>query len=114
MDAGSFVYDAENVRWATDLGSENYTTLEVNIGNGPTWDMTQNSLRWDVFKLNNRQHNTLTINDSKHLVDGFAPIVSVIDTETEQGGTLDLSPGLSRTRPPRWSGRAKSSTTTIC
>lgn len=40
MDAGSFVYDAENVRWATDLGSENYTTLEVNIGNGPTWDMT--------------------------------------------------------------------------
>lgn len=92
MDAGSFVYDAENVRWATDLGSENYTTLEVNIGNSPTWDMTQNSLRWDVFKLNNRQHNTLTINDSKHLVDGFAPIVSVIDTETEQGGTLDLSP----------------------
>lgn len=92
MDAGSFVYDAYNVRWATDLGSEDYVTLEVNIGNGPTWDQSQESLRWDVFKLNNRQHNTLTINGAKHLVKGAATVTEVIDTETESGGTLDLTP----------------------
>ena len=92
MDAGSFVYDAYNVRWAADLGSEDYTILEINIGNGPTWDSSQNSLRWDVFRLNNKQHNTLTINDAKHNVEGFATILSAIDSETEQGAVLDLTP----------------------
>ena len=92
MDLGSFVYDAYNVRWAADLGSEDYTILEINIGNGPTWDSSQNSLRWDVFRLNNKQHNTLTINDAKHNVEGFATILSAIDSETEQGAVLDLTP----------------------
>lgn len=92
MDAGTFVYDAYNVRWAMDLGSEDYTKLEINIGNGPTWDSSQNSLRWDVFRLNNKQHNTLTINDAKHNVEGFATVVSAIDSETEQGAVLDLTP----------------------
>jgi len=52
MDVGSFVYDVRGVRWIEDLGSENY--------NLPGYFGKQ---RWDYYRLQNRSHNTLEINN---------------------------------------------------
>lgn len=97
MDAGSFVYDAYGVRWSMDIGPQGYTTIETPLSElgGSLWDMKQNSLRWDVFRLNNFSHSTITINDDKHLVDGVATIIETIETEDELGAILNLTETIS-------------------
>ncbi len=52
LDIGSFVYEVNGVRWAVDLGTDNY--------NLPGYFGKQ---RWDYFRLNTRSHNTLLIDD---------------------------------------------------
>lgn len=97
MDAGSFVYDAYGVRWSMDFGLQSYTTLETPLANlgGNLWDMGQNSMRWDVFRLNNLNHSTISINDTKHRVNGTATLVTTINTATELGATFDLTGAVS-------------------
>lgn len=94
MDAGSFVYDAYGVRWSHDLGLQPYTSLEnyLKAQGGNLWDMGQNSMRWDVLRLNNKYHSTLTINDHKHQVDGYAALVETYDNAREIGARFDLTP----------------------
>lgn len=50
MDAGSFVYDSQGVRWFLDLGKDDY--------NMPGYFGKQ---RWDYLRLTNLSHNTLVI-----------------------------------------------------
>ena len=93
MDAGSFVYDALGYRWAADLGLQSYTAVENALikQGGRLGDLSQNSLRWDVFRLKNQNHNTITVNDKRFLVDGVATVTKVINTGNELGAELDLS-----------------------
>jgi hypothetical protein len=74
MDVGSFIMEAQGVRWAMDFGSQDYNSLETK--GVDLWNMAQNSQRWEVFRYNNFVHNTLTINEKLQLVAGFAPITS--------------------------------------
>jgi hypothetical protein len=74
MDAGSFVLDFLGERWASDLGSQDYNSLEQT--GMDLFDQTQDSLRWTVFRLNNLSHNTLSYNGRLHRVSGAAEIVS--------------------------------------
>lgn len=94
QDAGSFVFDAEGVRWAVDLTRESYSELEVAFAklHKSIWDMKQDSYRWKIFRYGNRQHNTLTINDADHLVDGRAEFTSIISGRTGKGASLDMTP----------------------
>ena len=95
MDAGEFVYDAFGVRWSMDLGLQAYTSLESYLTNqgGSLWDMSQNSLRWTVVRLNNRYHSTLTINDEDHLVNGYATLLSAYEhSDGTRGCSFDLTP----------------------
>ena len=73
MDIGVFVMDADGVRWAHDLGSQNYHSLESN-GIVGLWDRKQTSQRWTVFRLNNLSHNTLVVDGKHQVVKGSAPI----------------------------------------
>ncbi|MCI2145526.1 MAG: heparinase II/III-family protein [Bacteroidales bacterium] len=97
MDAGSFVYDAYGVRWSEDLGMQSYAALEnaLSKAGGSLWDKKQNSMRWQVYRLNNLAHSTLTVNDSDHRIDGKATIEKVIDEDGELGAKLDMTPVLS-------------------
>lgn len=72
MDIGSFVMEADGVRWAMDLGLQDYNSLETKGVN--LWGSGQNSQRWEVFRYNNFVHNTLTVNNQLQRVDGYAPI----------------------------------------
>jgi hypothetical protein len=89
MDAGTFVYDSEGLRWAMDFGLQSYITLESK--GIDLWNQSQESQRWDVFRLSNKSHNTLTINNKRHNVIGKATLVDTYDTPTEKGGKFDLS-----------------------
>mgnify|MGYP003312968515 CR=1 FL=1 len=94
-DAGSFVFDRDGVRWASDPGSVSYTKVEneLKAKGGNFWDRGQNSMRWSVFPIGNEWHNTLTVNGKTHNVKAFADIVRVIDNETEgKGAVIDLTP----------------------
>ncbi|HBC86960.1 MAG TPA: hypothetical protein DCZ94_08410, partial [Lentisphaeria bacterium] len=66
MDIGSFVMDADGVRWAEDLGMQGYESLESK-GVG-LWKNAQDGGRWTVFRLNNRGHNTLVVDDNLQIV----------------------------------------------
>jgi hypothetical protein len=89
MDAGTFVYDVDGLRWAMDFGLQSYITLESK--GVDLWGKGQDSQRWDVFRLSNKAHNTLTINNQKHNFEGRAELIETIDSPAEKGGKFDLS-----------------------
>ncbi|MDD4101642.1 MAG: heparinase II/III family protein [Kiritimatiellae bacterium] len=89
MDAGSFVYDSEGLRWAYDLGAEGYHGIESRGMN--LWNRKQDSDRWKIFRLNNFSHNTLVIGGQLQLASGDAKVVSFIDGP-ETAAVLDLTP----------------------
>lgn len=90
MDVGSFVFEADGVRWAIDLGSEDYNTTETR--GVDLWNMAQQSQRWDVFRYNNRSHNTLTFNDKLQQVNGSAQIIESDSATARRFVKTDLTP----------------------
>lgn len=72
MDIGSFIIEADGVRWASDLGMQDYESLESK--GIALWGKTQDSQRWKIFRLNNFAHNTLTVDNQLQLVKGYAKI----------------------------------------
>lgn len=89
MDVGSFIIEADGVRWGIDLGPQNYNQLE--LAGVDLWDGKQNGGRWTVFRLNNFSHNTLVVNGELQRVDGKAPIVDFSDDADAPHTILDLS-----------------------
>lgn len=92
MDAGSFVYDIGVTRWAMDFGMQSYGVVEA--AGVDLWNMGQNSERWDVFRLHNKNHNTITINNQRHNVNGEAQVIEVYDSNEKKGAKLDLTDAL--------------------
>lgn len=92
MDSGSFVFDRFGIRWASDPGNVKYQDIEniLKARGGNYWEKAQNSLRWDVYPMNNYWHNTLTINGDHHEVAGNASIREVIDSCGMHGALVDL------------------------
>lgn len=88
MDAGSFVLDMDGVRWAKDLGMQEYNSLESK--GIDLWNMRPNSARWQVFRLSAQAHNTLTCNAQPHHASGMA----ILRVTGEQEALVDLTPAL--------------------
>ncbi len=78
MDVGSFMMEADGIRWVSDFGSQNYESLESK--GMSIFGRTQDAQRWTIFRLNNYAHSTLTINDELQKVEGYAKI----DRHSEQ------------------------------
>lgn len=89
MDAGSFIYESDGVRWAVDLGSHDYNRLEQ--AGVDLWNMRQDSPRWEIFRLGVESHNTLTFNGHRHAVNGMAEIVEHHDNQRSKGVSIDLT-----------------------
>lgn len=89
MDAGSFIYESDGVRWAVDLGSHDYNRLEQ--AGVDLWNMRQDSPRWEIFRLGVESHNTLTFNGHRHDVNGMAEIVEHHDNQRSKGVSIDLT-----------------------
>lgn len=88
MDAGSFVLDLDGVRWAKDLGMQDYNSLESR--GIDLWNMQQNSSRWQVFRLSALAHNTLTFDQQPHHAAGMATLRMMEEREA----LIDLTPAL--------------------
>ena len=58
-DQGSFYFESDGVAWATDLGMQDYNSLES--AGVDLWDMLQDSERWTVFRIGPFSHNILTV-----------------------------------------------------
>lgn len=89
MDTGSFVLDADGVRWALDLGAEGYHGIESR-GMG-LWSSEQGSDRWKIFRQSNLGHNTLVIDGRLQQVAGEGRVVRFSDTAGFPHSVVDLS-----------------------
>jgi hypothetical protein len=77
LDIGSFIYEVNGVRWAVDIGADNY--------NLPGFFGRQ---RWDYYLNNNRSHNTLVIGDK---IQNPAAVGNIVEFESGKAGTIVAS-----------------------
>ncbi|HEX6892914.1 MAG TPA: heparinase II/III family protein [Chryseolinea sp.] len=89
MDIGSFIMESDGIRWAADLGMQDYESLESK--GIQLWGRTQESQRWSVLRLNNFVHNTLTVDDKLQVVSGYSKIDRYSDKEEFSFAVSDLS-----------------------
>lgn len=88
MDAGSFVFELDGVRWVVDPGNQDYNELEQT--GFDLWDRCQDCERWTLLTKNNYGHSTLTVNNALHVVDGFAAIANFQDGNQPEA-TIDMA-----------------------
>ena len=88
MDAGTFVFDLNGVRWVVDPGNQRYYPLN-KIGFNLAGHC-QDCPRWTLLTKNNRTHSTITVNDEDFNVQGFAPIIDFKDQDQAEV-SIDLS-----------------------
>ena len=92
MDVGAFVMDADGLRWADDLGMQDYNSLESK--GVKLWGRTQDSERWKIFRLGTSSHNVLMVDGQLQRVEADARIVlskigrTVVDTSAIYQGQL--------------------------
>ncbi len=88
MDAGSFIFELNGVRWSIDPGSQSYMIGEQGFD---LWRQCQECERWELLTKNNHGHSTLTVNDQRHIVDGYSRVISFKKGKKPEV-TFDLSP----------------------
>jgi hypothetical protein len=91
LDIGSFIYEALGVRWAVDLGSENY-------GVNGYFDDGINENRWNYYRTRAEGHNTLVIGSSKHedqVLGAESKIIKSNLNTAEPYSVLDMTPAYS-------------------
>lgn len=72
MDAGSFVFELNGVRWSIDPGNQSYHELE-RVG-FDLWGNCQECDRYTLLTKNNFGHSTLTVNDALFVNEGYASL----------------------------------------
>ena len=92
-DQGSFYFESDGVAWATDLGMQDYESLES--AGVDLWDMTQDSERWSVFRIGPFSHNILTVNGEVPKVNRVVSLRNTLkperpSTSTPAGAELSL------------------------
>jgi hypothetical protein len=88
MDAGSFIFELNGVRWSIDPGIQSYMIGEEGFD---LWRQCQDCQRWELLTKNNFGHSTLTVDGRRHVVDGYA-LVKKYRTGKNPAVTFDLSP----------------------
>ena len=89
MDIGSFVLEADGLRWASDFGMQDYESLESK--GIEVFGRTQDAQRWTIFRTNNKAHNTITVDNQLQKVKGYAKIDRFSDNPELMFAISDLS-----------------------
>lgn len=90
MDAGSFILEADGVRWAIDLGTESYDKMRA--AKLTLWDYSQNSTRWNTFRVGPEGHNILRFDGAPQDITGKAEIITLPAEGETAGNAVDLTP----------------------
>ena len=88
MDAGSFIFELDGIRWVVDPGNQEYHAIEKTGFN--LWANCQDCQRWTLLTKNNYGHSTLTVNNALHVNNGFASISDYKGGEKPEA-TIDMS-----------------------
>jgi len=88
MDAGSFIFELNGVRWVIDPGNQSYHALEKTGFN--LWGSCQDCQRWTLLTKNNFGHSTISVNDELFINNGFVPLVN-FSKGNNPAATFDLS-----------------------
>lgn len=88
MDAGSFIFELDGVRWVIDPGNQSYHEIEKTGFN--LWGSCQDCERWTLLTKNNYGHSTLTVNDALHINNGFASLKNFKEGDKPEA-TFDLT-----------------------
>ncbi len=88
VDAGTFVIDADGVRWVSDLRSQNYNIEEKAkaLANKQGKNFTP------AFFKNYWSHNILLVDGQSPVVDSYSPILRCSDDPKNPYAVFDLSP----------------------
>ncbi len=100
LDLGTFMLDADGVRWAIDLGAENYNVAGY-------WDRKRQ--RWTYYRCRAEGHNTLVINrDGNPDQDptATAPIIRFASKKQSAFAIADLTPAYAKSATKVWRGVA--------
>jgi hypothetical protein len=89
MDAGTFVFELDGVRWVLDPGNQSYYPLN-KIGFKLS-DHSQDGERWTLLTKKNQGHSTITVNDARFLVNGQATLSGFMDSGSPEV-TIDMTP----------------------
>jgi len=79
MDAGTFVFELDGVRWVVDPGNQSYYPLN-KIGFNLSGHC-QDCPRWTLLTKKNQGHSTITVNDERFDVEGHATITDFKEGE---------------------------------
>jgi len=90
MDVGSFILEADGVRWALDLGTEDYGKMRQ--GKIDLWNYAHDSSRWTCFRVGPEGHNLLRFDGAYQNVAGKAEIRALPDDHGTVGDSVDLTP----------------------
>lgn len=91
LDAGSFIFELDGVRWSVDPGNQDYNALEQ--AGYDLWNQTQNSPRWNLLTKGNQGHSTLTVDNARFIVNATAAITD-FKTGEKPEATVNMSPVL--------------------
>jgi hypothetical protein len=80
LDIGSFVLDADGVRWALDLGSDDY--------NMPGYFGRE---RWQYYRMTNLSHNTLVIDGQIQNPSARCEVTAFRSTPQRVSAVVDMS-----------------------
>lgn len=89
MDVGSFIFEDEGVRWALDMGGQDYERVESR--GVDLWNRAPGSQRWDVFRYRTTSHNTLCFNDKPQSVTERAELDDAGEKDGFMYAVSDLS-----------------------
>ncbi len=90
MDVGSFILEADSVRWAIDLGTESYDKMRA--AKLDLWNYGQNSDRWTTFRCGPEGHNIMRFDTARQDISGFGTIEKRPNTEGAIGSNkVDLT-----------------------
>ncbi len=84
LDLGNFEMDALGVRWAVDLGSDDYNMPGY-------WDMKPGGKRWSYYRLNSHSHNVSLIDDGDQSALGTAEIAGFESQGERALALIDLT-----------------------
>lgn len=96
LDVGSFVFEADGVRWASEFHTVGgYSTIEKELKRikaGSLFNSKPDSWRWKIFSYSNFDHSTLSVNGKIHDPYAEGSFIETYDTKDQLGAKIDLTP----------------------
>ncbi len=89
MDAGSFIFELNGVRWVIDPGNQGYHDLEKTGFN--LWSSCQDCERWTLLTKNNYGHSTITVNNELFVNSATATLEDFKEGENPEA-TFNMAP----------------------